>query len=50
VKGLRGVWRVLLWDFERGGLAYDLLIVLMAAVVFLVPESVWHDPLRRPTR
>jgi hypothetical protein len=38
--------RLLLWDHERGSLAYDLLIVVLVLVVFLVPEGVWNDPLR----
>ena len=38
--------RLLLWDYERGGTAYDLLCLAMLVVVFLVPEAVWNDPLR----
>jgi hypothetical protein len=37
---------VLLWDYERGGAAYDLLCVAILLVVFLVPDAVWNDPLR----
>ena len=44
--GLTGVTRLLLWDYERGALAYDLLIVAMLVVIFLIPEAVWNDPLR----
>lgn len=38
--------RLLLWDYERGGLAYDLLVLLMAVAVLLVPAGFWNDPLR----
>jgi hypothetical protein len=48
VSPLSPVARLLIWDYERGSLAYDLLIVLMALVVFLVPDAVWNDPLRLP--
>lgn len=44
--GLTGVARLLLWDYERGSLAYDLLILALLLVIFLVPEAAWHDPLR----
>jgi hypothetical protein len=46
VSALSPVARLLVWDYERGSVAYDLLIVLMALVVFLVPDAVWNDPLR----
>ena len=38
--------RLLLWDFERGGTAYDLLCLAMLLVIFLVPDAVWNDPLQ----
>jgi hypothetical protein len=38
--------RLLLWDFERGGLAYDLACLTMLLVLLLVPPSWWADPLR----
>ena len=44
--GLSPRARLLLWDFSRGSLAYDLLLLLALAVLFLVPASWWHDPLR----
>ena len=40
--------RLLLWDFARESLAYDLALALMALVVLLVPGSFWGDPLWRP--
>jgi hypothetical protein len=45
---LTGLGRFLLWDYERGSLAYDLLVLFMALVLFLVPEAVFRDPLRLP--
>ena len=42
----RALTRLLLWDYERGGTAYDFLCVVMLLVVFLVPDVVWNDPLR----
>jgi hypothetical protein len=44
---LKGSWaRLLLWDYERGGLAYDLACLAMLLVLLLVPPSWWGDPLR----
>jgi hypothetical protein len=40
--------RFLLWDYERGGLAYDLLCVLMALLVFFLPDPLLRDPMRLP--
>lgn len=37
--------RRLLWDYERGSLAYDLLCLLLFLVVFTVPASWWRDPM-----
>lgn len=42
---LSAVARLLLWDYERGGTAYDLLCLAMLVVIFLVPEAAWNDPL-----
>ena len=44
--GLSPRARLLLWDFSRGSLAYDLLLLVVLALFFLVPVSWWHDPLR----
>ena len=38
--------RLLLWDYERGGAAYDLLCLVMLLVIFFVPDLFWNDPLR----
>jgi hypothetical protein len=40
------VARLLLWDYERGGTAYDVLCLAMLLVIFLVPDLVWNDPLQ----
>jgi hypothetical protein len=46
VSGLTGVSRLLLWDYERGSLPYDVLVLVLAALVFLIPDAVLLDPLR----
>jgi hypothetical protein len=37
--------RLLLWDYARGSLAYDVAFVVVIAIVLLVPGSFWGDPL-----
>ena len=37
--------RLLLWDFARGSLAYDVAFLVVVAIVLLVPGSFWGDPL-----
>ena len=37
--------RLLLWDYGRGSLAYDLALLLVVLLVLLVPASFWGDPL-----
>ena len=37
--------RILLWDFDRGSLAYDLLIVFLILVLAAVPGAWWADPM-----
>ncbi len=37
--------RLLLWDYGRGTLAYDLAFLLVALLVLLVPPGFWGDPL-----
>ncbi len=39
--------RLLLWDYARGSLAYDLAFVAVALLVLLVPGGFWDDPLWR---
>jgi hypothetical protein len=37
--------RFLLWDYERGSLAYDVAFVLVLLVLLVVPGGFWGDPL-----
>jgi hypothetical protein len=37
--------RLLLWDYARGSLAYDLAFLLVVLLVLLVPGGFWGDPL-----
>ncbi len=41
-------FRLLLWDYGRDSLAYDLVLALIALVVLLVPAGFWGDPLWLP--
>lgn len=38
-------WRLLLWDFERGCVAYDVLCVLILLFILLVPGAWLSDPM-----
>jgi hypothetical protein len=40
--------RLLLWDYARGSLAYDLALVVVLLLILLVPGGFWGDPLWRP--
>jgi len=40
--------RLLLWDYARGSIAYDLAFVVVVLLILLVPGSFWGDPLWRP--
>jgi hypothetical protein len=37
--------RLLLWDYERGSLAYDLAFIVVFLVLLLVPAVWWGDPM-----
>ena len=37
--------RFLLWDYERGSLAYDVAFVLVLLLLLAVPGGFWGDPL-----
>lgn len=39
--------RMLLWDFERGSLAYDLLCLFLVLLLLLIPAVWWGDPMVR---
>jgi hypothetical protein len=45
VSGLGRRARLLLWDYARGSLAYDLLCLLMLLFLALVPPAWLGDPL-----
>jgi hypothetical protein len=38
--------RLLLWDYARGSLAYDLAFLIVVLLVLVVPGGFWGDPLR----
>jgi len=42
---LHPMMRLLLWDYERGSLAYDVAFLLVVLLVVLVPGAFWGDPL-----
>jgi hypothetical protein len=37
--------RLLLWDYERGSIPYDVAFVLVLLALLLVPGGYWGDPL-----
>ena len=37
--------RLLLWDYERGSLPYDLMGLALLLLLLLVPGGFWGDPL-----
>lgn len=37
--------RLLLWDYARGSLAYDVAVLLVVLLVLLAPAGFWGDPL-----
>jgi hypothetical protein len=37
--------RLLLWDHGRGSLAYELLCLVVLALVLLTPAGFWGDPM-----
>jgi hypothetical protein len=42
---LSGPARILLWDYPRGSLPYDVVVLLLALLFFLVPAGFWRDPM-----
>lgn len=40
--------RLLLWDYARGSLPYDVAFVVVLVLILLVPGDFWGDPLWRP--
>ena len=45
MSGLSPRARLLLWDYERGSLPYDLLCLVLLVVVVAVPTAWWGDPM-----
>jgi hypothetical protein len=39
------ITRLLLWDYERGSLPYDLLCLLIVLFILLVPAAWLSDPM-----
>lgn len=37
--------RFLLWDYARGSLPYDVVVVLLALLLLLAPAGFWADPM-----
>jgi len=44
-SGLSPLVRLVLWDYERGSLPYDLALLLILLALILVPGAFWADPL-----
>jgi hypothetical protein len=40
--------RLLLWDYARGSVAYDVAFLVVVLVILLLPGGFWGDPLWRP--
>jgi hypothetical protein len=45
VSTLSGLPRLVLWDYERGSLHYDLFCVLLLLIMLLVPPHWLGDPM-----
>ena len=37
--------RLLLWDYARGSVPYDALVLLLFLVIAAVPPAWWRDPM-----
>ncbi len=37
--------RILLWDYDRGSLPYELACLVIVLLLLLVPPAWWGDPL-----
>jgi hypothetical protein len=42
---LSGLPRLLLWDYDRGSLAYEILCVVLLLILLLVPPAWLLDPM-----
>jgi len=43
--GLGPLVRLLLWDHDRGSLAYEIAVLILLLVLLLTPGAFWGDPL-----
>ena len=44
-KAFSPLARLLLWDYERGSMAYDVLCLALFLILVLIPASWWSDPM-----
>jgi hypothetical protein len=44
-SGLSPLVRLVLWDYERGSVPYDVAFLLILVALLLVPGAFWADPL-----
>ena len=47
-SSLNRLQRLLLWDYDRGSPAYDVVVLLLALLLLLVPAGFWGDPMMVP--
>ncbi len=45
MKPLSARARFLLWDYDRGSFAYDVLCVIVFGLLLAIPAAWWGDPL-----
>lgn len=43
LKGMRGLGRFLLWDYQRASWQYDVMVGLILAFIFLTPRDFFRD-------
>jgi len=44
-KAFSPLARLLLWDYERGSMAYDVLCLALFLILLLFPAAWWSDPM-----
>lgn len=44
-SGLSPLVRLVLWDYERGSVPYDIALLLILLALLVVPGAFWADPL-----
>jgi len=45
MSGLTPLARILVWDYDRGSLPYELVCFVIVLLLVLVPSAWWGDPL-----